>query len=267
MSNVGNLSDLVQVEVTPADWAFSIWSLIFILLFVFYGFLAFTTLKNDIYLKPEVANVYFLVATIASLVFEIAWLFVWDRKELVGAAVLLFAIALCNLIALAIFGFNLAKDNNALKRNKKWLYWTYTILGFNGTTIFATWTVIASLLNLCIALHYSAGLTMFASSILGPSALLVILVVWAALDMFVLDKYVRFLFAPHLVIIWATAAILDSPNDEGRLVVMEPAIEKIVKTVFGLVIIFLVVKLIAVIIREWRKPLGGGSDSVVKVAY
>ena len=75
---------------------------------------------------------------------------------------------------------------------------TYNVLSLNGHGIYATWTVIASLINLSIALRYVGDVPMITCARLSLSILLVILVIWFALENTILDSRVRLILTPYL---------------------------------------------------------------------
>lgn len=93
---------------------------------------------------------------------------------------------------------------------------TYVVLAQNGPAIYTTWTIIASLLNLVHALHYSGGIQateeifffflpdicyvlgveMRTCTDLSLSLLLIVVVAWSVLENSLLDKYVRLIVTP-----------------------------------------------------------------------
>lgn len=71
------------------------------------------------------------------------------------------------------------------------------ILIHNGIGIYATWTTVASLLNLNIAFQYIGRYDAEITSLVCCSVLLSILVVWFVLENTVFDQYVRYLVAQY----------------------------------------------------------------------
>ena len=64
--------------------------------------------------------------------------------------------------------------------------------------IYTTWTVIASLLNFVIALHYVGDVDMDTACKVALSLLLVIVVCWFAIENTLLDFMVRFIVTQYL---------------------------------------------------------------------
>ena len=73
----------------------------------------------------------------------------------------------------------------------------YVILGMNGQGIYATWTVIASLLNLSHCLHYIAEIEMETVSSIALGTLLAHIIVYFVIENTILDNYVRLLLTPY----------------------------------------------------------------------
>ena len=81
------------------------------------------TLFSKQYLNPEVATPWYSYFFATNLLYNLAWLFAWDREHLVGASILLFLIAQTNIIALGILASNVAQDEHVLKLQNPKLYW------------------------------------------------------------------------------------------------------------------------------------------------
>ena len=71
------------------------------------------------------------------------------------------------------------------------------VLIHNGIAIYATWTTIASLLNLNIAFQYIGRYDAEITSLVCVSILLTIIIVWFILENTVLDKYVRYMVSQY----------------------------------------------------------------------
>eukprot|EP00094_Tigriopus_californicus_P004041 TCALIF_03892-PA protein Name:"Protein of unknown function" AED:0.25 eAED:0.31 QI:0/0/0/0.6/1/1/5/0/298 len=208
---VGELSDIYDTYMTPAGWAFAIWSLIYIWMAVLLIFYIVTIFQSNdfgkVYLNPEVANFAYRAIFIANLSLNASWILLWGNNYLLASCIILFLIAITNIILLGIFSFNIAEDNHRLKSEQSKLFWTYVVLGQNCHGTYTAWTLIASCISLATELSYgNAGLNRESSSLIGLSLLLAIVVIWFVLENTVLDRYVRFLVTPYLVVIWAAIA-------------------------------------------------------------
>ena len=79
--------------------------------------------EGKLYLNPEVVTPWFSFFFTSNLLYNLAWIFVWDREQIVGASILLFLIAKTNIISLAILARNIAKDGHQLREDKPKIYW------------------------------------------------------------------------------------------------------------------------------------------------
>ena len=78
----------------------------------------------DIYLAKNATTkdtiAYLIIMTV---LYNTAWIFTWDREQVVAASVLLFLIAQTNIISLGILARNIAYDNHQLREEKPKIYW------------------------------------------------------------------------------------------------------------------------------------------------
>jgi len=259
-NNVGNLSDMYHVDITPSGWAFSIWSLIYIWLTVtFIWYIVTIFISNSygpVYLNPCIASPLYCLVLTLNLLLNLTWIFVWDNQLLVAASVVLILIAVTNVAQMAIVARNIAMENHALKEEQTKTYWTYVILSLNGPAIYTTWTVIASMLNLTIALRYSdmtdSNPDMITCTRISLSILLVLLIVWFVLENTVLDKTVRFIVTPYLVVIWASYAIIDNQKSQPDI---PDETTDFVKSIFGIAIALFVLRIAIIIFRQIKNPI------------
>jgi len=251
-STTGDLSDKYPLSFTPAGFTFSIWGII-------YFWLAATmvlylwSLFGKLYLNPEVVTPWYSYFFATNLLYNLAWIFVWDREQLVGASILLFLIAQTNIIAVGILANNIAKDEHVLKDENPKLYWAYVVLPMNGQGIYTTWTCIAGLINLGHCLVYEAGTDMETVSHICLGTLLAVVIVYFILENTVLDNYVRFLLTPYLVVIWASIGVFSKNNDDDTIA---DSTKSLVKAILGVACILLVIRIVIVVVRQLKWPLG-----------
>ncbi|MEX2594038.1 MAG: SMP-30/gluconolactonase/LRE family protein [Anditalea sp.] len=94
---VGEVSDKYPTLITPADYAFSIWGLIYLLLIGFLGFQWVKFMKRNTHESLEKAGIWFSLANI----FNGLWIVVWINGWL-GFSVLIIFLLLFSLIQLVI---------------------------------------------------------------------------------------------------------------------------------------------------------------------
>ena len=255
-SNVGNLSRRYELDISPAGFIFSIWSVIYIsigLTFMFYGLLMMTKRKTGngyMYLNPVVASPVYCITYGINLGFNVGWIFSWDRELLVVSSYILCSVAATNIITLILLIRNIEDNNHQLMKEQPKTYWTYIVFAFNGHGIYCTWTVIASLLNFTHCLHYRDGLEMQTSVLVSLSMLLIIMVGWAVLEMTFLDNFARFFITPYLVVIWALAGILAKKYNEPEVSIVTKGY---LIALMGIAVFLLAVKIVVLTFRQVRR--------------
>ena len=159
VSTVGNISSKYELDISPSGFTLAIWSLIYFWIAISIGFCKFYILYNNLYnseiklrplnpmvnnhwlyvtdlfslfngsdlgklyLCPEVISPWYSFFFIVNLCLNTAWIFVWDREQLVGASIVLFSIVLTNIISLGILAKNIAYDGHQLRKDKPKIYW------------------------------------------------------------------------------------------------------------------------------------------------
>ena len=285
-SNVGNLSRKYELSITPAGYTFSIWSIIYIwnaAAFVFCKF-SIVFVKADLkyfkmyffisdlfsifsssamgklYLNPVVISPWYSFFYISNLWYNTAWIFTWDREELVGSSILLFLIAQTNIVSLALLAKNIAQDGHQMREEKPKIYWTYVVLSMNGQGIYATWTIIASLLNFCHCLVYIAKVDMEVACNICSGILLGVMIIYFLLENTVLDNYVRLLMTPYLVVIWAATGIIVEKDGEKDVAQSN---KRMTKAILGIACVFMTLRILIVVLRQLKRPLGRSGISQI----
>lgn len=212
-STVGNLSDKYQLFITPAGFTFSIWSVIYLWLAISLVCLTvslWTRVPGGglVYLTPPVATPSVTATLSVNFICNLVWIFLWDREQTVAASVFLFLIAITNITTLAFFLKNIEDNSHKFERASPTFYWgiIYRVTA-NGLGIYTAWTVIASLINLTTAMHYSGSVAMLTSCLVSLSLLHMIALTWFLLSSLVFHRYTRYLYTPFLVVVWAAFGI------------------------------------------------------------
>jgi len=262
-NTIGGLSDKYPLDITPSGWAFSIWGIIYLWLGISIVFIVFTIFKKDsdelkLYMNPPVIDLKFSFILTLNFCLNVAWLFTWDREQIVSACAVLVFMAITNAVSTGILAINLSLGNHELLRSKKIYYWAYVFV-LNGMGIYTTWTVIASLLNLGHALRYVSEVSMKDTSNVSLSLLLVLSVLYFLFENTTLDKKLRFLFTPYLVLIWALTAIVT--KEAGDFTILDQT-KMFVASLLSISCVLAVLKIIMVIFRQKTDPIGKLYDEV-----
>jgi len=187
--STGNVSDLYATEITPAGWTFSIWGVIYTGLALMWVFLVAGLCRRNefgfVYCKPGVLPNWWFGIWAMNCGMNIGWLFVWDRSYdnkwlLIIAMVLLFLIAFSNYVLIGVSAKSLALYGPWLHQKHRLDLWLQRVVVENSLGLYATWTTIASLINLTTVLTYLAGMSMEDSATVALAILLVEALVWYA---------------------------------------------------------------------------------------
>nr|XP_046227984.1 uncharacterized protein si:ch211-161h7.5 [Scatophagus argus] len=208
LESTSNISEEFVTQITPSGWTFTIWTIIYIFLasvlaFVFTG----------IFRNPAILPHGFFVTLCLNLSLNTAWLFLWDRRLMPAALVFLILIAFTNYIVIFFSCHGLHIYGAWLDKYHKVDLWLHRVLVQNGVAIYATWTTIASLVNLTIVLISNANMSQTDAATLTLSILTVVLLVWFVLENSVLDKHVRYILIIYPVVIWTLTGIFTKNYD------------------------------------------------------
>ncbi|XP_071769881.1 uncharacterized protein LOC139923078 [Centroberyx gerrardi] len=217
LESTGNVSDAFNTQITPSNWAFSIWSVIYIWLIVMFVYILIGLCRKNaygyVYCSPPVLPHGFFVAWCLNQGFNVGWLFLWDRRLMIAAVVFLFLIAFTNYVMISFSCHGLHNYGAWLNKYHKVDLWLLRVLVQNGVAVYATWTTIATLVNLTIVLTNDANMSPTDAATVSLSILTVVLLVWFILENTILDKHVRYILTIYPVVIWALSGILTKNYD------------------------------------------------------
>ena len=190
---------IIFMQVTPAGFTFAIWGVIYIwqALWIAYAW--------SFLCRPKTPHTVFtgvFIGYAAVNATNIAWLFVWGNLHITVACGLLFILNLFfypTLGMLVGYFYKITSESSNLDKTLTW------ILPINGLFLYATWTTIASLINLAAVLEYSSSVSVSATDCgtISLSVFLVALVVYFVLENTVLYRFLRYVLSVYPVVIWA----------------------------------------------------------------
>ena len=188
------ISDKYPTFITPAGYAFAIWSLIYLGLIAFSIYQALPSQTEN----PRFKNIRSLY--IANCAANCLWIYLWHYDQILSALGVMFVI----LGTLALINVNL---RNAETFAETWLARIPFSLYFG-------WITVATILNFTIALVSLGVNTNEATAILFSSILIIVAVVLGILMRFKLG-----IFAYPLAIAWALTAIAVKQSGKTSIVV------------------------------------------------
>ncbi|CAH1243961.1 Hypp7173 [Branchiostoma lanceolatum] len=253
LSTIGNVSDKYDNEVVPSGWVFSIWGFIYAWNLAWLIYVTACLFRKHsggyFYVTPELFPPAFYVIWYVNNFLNIAWLFVWDREVLIAAAVVLALCPFTLYILLFISYRRLDQNGPWLAENSPVDLWLTRGLVHNGLAIYATWTSIATLLNLDIVLIYVGGFSDEDVSTGMFTVLLAEILVWFFLENFVLDRYCRYTLVPYCVVIAALSGNLTKNWDPAKRNVIYVCV------LLGVTALLFVVRVALVMWRHMTQPL------------
>lgn len=243
------------LQVTPAGFTFSIWGVIYTwqALWIIY---AWTFVFRPRMPRTIFTGVYIGYTLVSAT--NITWIYVWGNLHVTAACVVLFLFNAFFYPTIAMLVSYFYKVREKPHRVDTVLTW---ILPVNGLFLYATWTTIASLLNLAAALQYSSSnVNPIDSGTVALTLLLVTVLVYFVLENTVLYRVLRYVLSVYPVVIWALIGALSVHwGVEGE--------ERNSRFALGLLIITIVlfiVRIILVVIFGVVRPLCK-SNAPVKV--
>ena len=209
-ATTGEVSDKFYIEITPAGWAFSIWGLIYAwqTAWIIYSLTLLCRVGSQALISP----VLLLVYTVSSVV-NIAWLILWSRELIQSSSVLLFVISFLLYGTMAISYATVNIETRAVSKRD---FILIQVLVNNGLALYTTWSTIASLINLTMAITYANGVAQDVASTIALVILAVEIIVWFSLENTILDKFVRYTLTVYPVVIWALSASINKNWDPTK---------------------------------------------------
>ncbi|MEQ8674345.1 MAG: hypothetical protein RLP44_09675 [Aggregatilineales bacterium] len=213
------ISDRFPVLVTPANYVFGIWSIIYIGLTVFVIYQALPSQRDN----PLIKRISYLFAGVNLA--NAAWIFSW-HYEYFALSVLIMLTLLALLIAIYIRLDNRGKD---LSRWQNWIIKA-------PFSIYLGWITVATIANISTTL-YDAGWNGFGFSDV-TWAVIMLIVAGVVASILVLTR-TDFLYAA--VIIWALVGIIAKQSDTSAVV-----------NTAAIMIIVIAVALVTRFVGNWR---------------
>ena len=246
----GDTSDLFFTQITPADWAFGLWLLIFIWqgAWIIYGW-SLTFRANFPSTISNKAMIYYSVACLSIVV----WICLWGNRQTNYSFPVFVISAITLYVAIGFESIYLFKITGILKKRRKYkvdLYLT-RFLVLNGLVFFATWLTALVFVNFTVVLQYYGELGAKNAGTISLFFMILLLLVYFILDLTKLDPFLRYVVAVYPAVIWAASAIIDaqwSRSEDKRNSALA-----IVILLFG--IIMLVVKLLSMLLFLFVRPI------------
>ncbi|KAM4543409.1 uncharacterized protein V3H82_021323 [Fundulus diaphanus] len=253
--NTANISAQFVIQLTPSGWTFTIWTIIYIFLALVMAYALSGIFRKNaygyVYCSPAVLPYGFYAFWCLNLVLNLSWLFLWDRMFMPAALAFLILIALTNYVVIFFSCYGLSQYGAWLNKYHRVDLWLHRVLIQNGIAIYATWTTIASLVNLTIVLVYDANVSNTDAAKISLSILTAVVVVWFFLENFVLDEHVRFILTIYPAVIWALTGVFTENYNAA-----DPTHNNIfIAALLGIACFLFVARIFLVTSRQIKMPL------------
>lgn len=220
-TTASNVSAKYPLDVTPAGWTFSIWSVIYIWngLWIVY---VFSTLfrrnkMGRVYAKPTIHPPEFFALWILNNLINIGWLFLWDRELLIFGNIFLALIPITCFLMLHISYRRCYRYRAWMLQHQRFDLWCIRILVHNGLATYATWTSIATIINFGLVLKYNVHIPDPDVSTIVLSLLFFAVLFWFLMETFIFEKYVRYTFTIYPVAIIASVGVFVGAEESSKL--------------------------------------------------
>ncbi|XP_046377359.2 uncharacterized protein LOC124149674 [Haliotis rufescens] len=238
-------------EVSPRPWVFFIWAFIFIwqIIWIFYSMnLSYRVVRGGpSVLLTSVFLGIFILSLLLHVALNIAAVFV-----LVLAFVFLILLS-ASLFACLALSYKSLYDNRQILADQQRGLDDSLVRGLvhNGLGLYATWTLIAALINIAVLMTYRSNppIDQSTASTVSLAFIAAFLVVYFITDLTVFDKYSRYTFTPYVALLWALVAILVNNVDFRKHNTIFTAV------LLGLTGLSLIVKIVVVCVKKKTNPL------------
>ena len=208
-NSTGDVSNQYYTQITPADYAFLIWNVIFIWQALWLGY-AWSFVFRPKAARTIAVSVYWAYTLANAL--NITWIYLWGNYFIGGALAVLVLINVLLYASLGLLSFYLHRyacnGMRTTSRRARADYWLTWALVVNGIGSYATWTTVASFVNLSAVLQYLAGLSAANSGTASLVLLTLTILAYFASENTVFDRFARYTLCVYPVVIWALIAVL-----------------------------------------------------------
>lgn len=181
------ISDSYPNLFTPAGYVFSIWSVIYILLFLFSVYQALQSQKDRSFLKK--LSIYFLLSCMAN----ITWIFLWHYEYIVLSVVPMFA--LLGSLIMIYLRLDIGRSQQVSREEKLYVHLPFSV--------YLGWITVATIANIAAAL-VSIGWNGFGISDITWTMMMIVIATLLTDTIILTRRDIGY----GLVIIWALGGII-----------------------------------------------------------
>ena len=255
VGDVGSTSDSFLLEITPANWTFFIWIVIFtwIALWFVYVLTTFCRTYDDgikyVYQTNLMPGLIFGLF-ILNFLLIVGWLFAFDRQQFIVSLVIIVLIMATKIPMAAVSYIYLDRRIDMLREMKLVKdIWLVRVLLQNGLAFYSGWVFIATMLNLGIVITYNGDVSQSWSSTIVLLIVAILAPSYFILDLTIWSRYALYTVTTHLSLMWAFVGIMAKNYD------IDSALRNSVLSlgILVVIIIFFVIKVGIIILSSCKK--------------
>lgn len=210
-----------SLPISPSTWTQALWLVIFAWEGLWLAMAWIMLFRRQL---PRLVFPGFYPAFALACLLHIGWVFAWGKRfpELSLALVGLQTLVLLGCIAMLTAYLYYVRGT--WKFYYRCNFWMTRVLVLNATVAYATFSFLLMLFNLAAVLTKNAELAQETSSTILLSVLSSSVVTYFLLENTILDRFLRYVFAGYLVVLWTLAGVLegtwqgvDSLGDRNQL--------------------------------------------------
>lgn len=191
------ISDSYPTLFTPAGYVFSIWSVIYVLLFLFSVYQALPGQRDRSFLKK--ISIYFLLSCMAN----ITWIFLWHYDYIVLSVVPMFA--LLGSLIIIYLRLDIGRSQQVSREEKLYVHLPFSV--------YLGWITVAPIANVAAAL-VSIGWNGFGMSDINWTIIMIVIATLLTITVILTRRDIGY----SLVIIWALGGIIFKQTNIPQIV-------------------------------------------------
>lgn len=254
LNKTGDLSDKYYTQITPAGWTFSIWGFIYTwqALWIVYSLVNICRKGpgGPAYDNPMFLPIPLFLLGIILAGLNMTWLITFDREYIEIACSTLIAYSLLEYASLIVSYIALDRASPTLaEQGRTREIWLTRGFVHNGLAIQATWVTVATLLNICMVMTYSAdpSISPENAATVALSILTVEIALYVTSDLIFLDRYSRYTFTPYIVLVVALSGSISKNWDPDARNSIFSAV------LLAFCVVFLIIKVVISVYRHLKK--------------
>lgn len=211
-NSIANVSRKFHLEITPAPQTFAIWGVIYLLQLLWLTYSMVTVFRSNP--VADVLSSGFYTAYTFNILFVVVWDFAWTHENIILSFSSIFTGQIFISIAcgLACYDLRVFLDRNKSFKDNNIDVSIHRFLIQNGLLFYATWALIATLINCAIIMVYLFGISQRIAGSITLITLGIMVLIWAVMENLLLKKYLVATVSPYIVVSIGLTGIIGSKH-------------------------------------------------------